>query len=145
MKRQIDFENKEYKKVFDSITKTEHCFEDKWAKKLEPFFPYELINIYKKKIKQNIKYKKVHAYNAAINYCFRVKNIQVVILNKKEEWEPYFKSLKENYPKLPALQRELRKLEDWLEVLLKMQDVLYRKVNYILMHRVESMMETKED
>jgi hypothetical protein len=110
VKRHIDFENKEYKKVFESITKTKYCFDTEWAKKLEPFFPEALIKIYKQRIEQNIAYKQVGAYSTATSYCIGVKRILENILNKKEEWRRYIESLKERYPKLPALQRELKKL-----------------------------------
>lgn len=112
VKRNICLENKEYKKIFESITKTEYSFDDSWAKKIEPFFPIELLAIYKRKIKQNIEYKNVKNYYIASNYCFRVKHILVNILKKDKEWAIYLNSLKENYPKLPALQRELKNLED---------------------------------
>ncbi len=115
IKRQIDFKNKEYQTVFESITTTEFSFDDEWARKLEPFFPKELIEIYQQKIKQNIEYKKVGAYFTAVSYCFRVKHILKSTLNKKEDWSRYLNSLKENYPQLPALQRELRRLEDHME------------------------------
>lgn len=112
VKRQIDFENKEYKKIFESITKTEYCFDDAWACKLEPFFSKEIMAIYKQKIKQNIEHKNVKNYYIASNYCFRLKNILVNILKKDQDWTIYLNSLKENYPKLPALRRELKNLED---------------------------------
>jgi len=112
VKRQIDFENKEYKKVFESITKTEYSFDDEWARMLEPVFPDDFIKIYKQKIKKNIEYKNVKNYYIAVCYCFRVKNILQTILNKHQDWDVYLNSLKENYPKLPAFQRELRQLDD---------------------------------
>ncbi len=112
LKAKIDFYNKDYNLVLEYVKTAGHWQSYdynffKWARKIEQYFPNEILEIYKSPIKGLIETKNVKNYKLAKNYCMGIKRVLVVIKKQKNEWEKYIKDLKDLYPKLPALQREL--------------------------------------
>ncbi|MEA3514193.1 MAG: hypothetical protein U9R34_01850 [Nanoarchaeota archaeon] len=109
IKADIDYHNKDYQLVLNYVQDSYGAFDD-WAERLEPHFPKEILKRYMQIIHNHVETKKVRNYCEAAHYCRGVKRIFCKIMNNKEEWDLFIASLREKYPNLPALQRELRRL-----------------------------------
>jgi len=117
VKAEIDFFNGNYQLVFDYVKDCEASFFyngtlKEWAQKLEPYFPNEIIKIYKNKSIQIINSKNAKNYPNVAFYLNGIQHISIDILHDKNEWNNFLALLKQKSIKLPAFQRELQKFGD---------------------------------
>lgn len=110
----IDFHHERYAAILYLARKELEEYDntyssDRWSIRLEPYFPEEILKLYQKCIERHIA-RKSKGYWLAKIYCQGTKRILKNILKKDSEWEKYITALRAKYPKLPALQRELKEL-----------------------------------
>jgi len=117
VKAEIDYFNGNYQLVFDYVKECESSFSydetlNKWAQKLEPHFPEDVLKIYLNKVMHILEYKLSKEYSVAEYYIGRIEKICLEIIHNKKEWDRLILSLKQKSIKLPSFQRMLQKFEE---------------------------------
>jgi hypothetical protein len=111
---EIYYYRKEFDRVLSYVQKQEPYFSildrrDRFAEKLEKRYPEEIIKYYDRKIERYIQKKTRKSYGIAVSYVAKIRKVCVRILNDEEKWSEYIGSLREDYPRHPALQDELNR------------------------------------
>lgn len=121
----VHWDKKEYNKVLEYVLGRKEdtvaepfkrfvwgFFEDreKFADKLTSIYPEEILEFYKELVQREINKKERKSYRKAAAYARKVKHIYIYELKKPGEWKRYIQSIRDNYPKRPALQDEFSEL-----------------------------------
>ena len=106
--------NKEYDKVLAYVLSNpdRHWIYDKekFADKLIPKYPKQLLPFYEVRVSQYIKMMERKNYKRAAGYAKKVKEICCKHLKQKVEWEKYINNIRRQYANRPAMLDEFKGL-----------------------------------
>lgn len=108
----IDFHEKRYDRVLTYVTSSLHInewvYDNEYEQVLISLYPQEMIAFYKQHVTYCINGRQRTHYRKAAQYAKKIRKIYDEVLHDHHSWEQYIYSVLHMYPKLPALQEELR-------------------------------------
>ena len=115
LKAEINYFNGNYQQVLEYVKS--YCegffYQEKfkkWAQKLEPIYPKDILRMYMERVKYILKFKISKEYTVAGYYLQRVKLIYLDIINDEKEWANLLDSLNRDSIKLPSFQKMLKSI-----------------------------------